>query len=666
MWLKRTRMGGRPRRGFHGEQSLRTVKPSRPVVQLPSVAWRVAAIGMLAVVIFAMILFRLWFLQILSGAQYVAQANNNRLRTVKVIAPRGSILDRTGKVLVDNRPGLAIGIRPMDVPAGELRPVVRRLATVLHVSGGRLRVQLAQHTGRTVAQLDQHVGAGGFDLVVLKEDVSRAVRSYILEHQLSFPGVEVQKTCLRDYPMGDLAAHVLGYTGEISPEQLKMSRYKGYLAGDVIGQLGVENTYDRWLRGRDGALKVEVDAMGRPKRPVPGGRLPQPGDNLVLTLDAKVQRATQNALLSGISLAHSQHFWSANAGAAVVMDANTGGIVAMASYPTYDPKVWVGGIKPRWMKYFNKASSNRPLLNRVDQGTYPVGSTFKVIDSVAALEEGVITPGTTFTCTGSYRPPNVTGTALWHCWAPLGHGTIDLTTALTESCDVYFYNVGYAFYRRKGTELEDWTKRLGLGHTTGIDIPGEYAGLVPTPDWLRQTFTNPVDKIWKPGNSINLAIGQGYLLATPLQMAVAYAAVANGGSIVRPHLGDKIVDASGKLVHRITPAPPRKLDVSKTNLDVVRHALRLAASSPIGTSAPVFAGYPIAVAGKTGTAQVYGKADYSWYVSYAPADHPKYVVAVMIEQGGHGGSAAAPATRLIYDSLFNVQAGKVVPTGHAD
>ena len=657
MWLKRTRMGGRPRRGFHGEQSLRTVKPSRPVVQLPSVAWRVAAIGMLAVVIFAMILFRLWFLQILSGAQYVAQANNNRLRTVKVIAPRGSILDRTGKVLVDNRPGLAIGIRPMDVPAGELRPVVRRLATVLHVSGGRLRVQLAQHTGRTVAQLDQHVGAGGFDLVVLKEDVSRAVRSYILEHQLSFPGVEVQKTCLRDYPMGDLAAHVLGYTGEISPEQLKMSRYKGYLAGDVIGQLGVENTYDRWLRGRDGALKVEVDAMGRPKRPVPGGRLPQPGDNLVLTLDAKVQRATQNALLSGISLAHSQHFWSANAGAAVVMDANTGGIVAMASYPTYDPKVWVGGIKPRWMKYFNKASSNRPLLNRVDQGTYPVGSTFKVIDSVAALEEGVITPGTTFTCTGSYRPPNVTGTALWHCWAPLGHGTIDLTTALTESCDVYFYNVGYAFYRRKGTELEDWTKRLGLGHTTGIDIPGEYAGLVPTPDWLRQTFTNPVDKIWKPGNSINLAIGQGYLLATPLQLVQLMDLVALEGRAMRPHVLKRVEDGRGRTVMSVTPQVSRRVSVAKSTWDLLKRGLWGCVNYSSGTGHRCHL-ENLAVAGKTSTIQNPHGEDHAAFVAYAPAGDPEVVVATFIEHGQAGVNLAALLTRSVLESWDDIRRGK--------
>ena len=660
-------MAGKPRWGFHGEHPLRTVKPGRPVVQLPSVAWRVAAIGTLAVALFAIIFFRLWFLQILSGTQYIAQANDNRLRTVKVVAPRGSILDRNGTVLVDNRPGLAIGIRPMDVPVGELRPLVKRLAAVVHVPASKLRAQLVQHTGRTMAELDAHVGAGGFDLVVLQEDANRAAVSYVLEHQMSFPGVEIQKSYLRDYPLGDLAAHVLGYTGEISPDQLKMTRYTGYAAGDVIGQLGVENTYDRWLRGRDGSLRVEVDAMGKPKRTVAGGRLPQPGDNLMLTLDGKVQRAAQDALLYGINLAHGQGFRSADAGAAVVMDVHSGAILAMASYPTYDPKVWVGGISTKAMKYFNEPSANQPLLNRADQGTYPVGSTFKAIDSVAALEEGVITPGTTFTCTGSYRPPHVLGNALWKDWSyPAGHGTIDLTTALAESCDVYFYNVGYAFYGRKGTELEDWAKRLGLGHPTGLDIPGEYAGVVPTPDWLKRTFTNPVDKIWKPGNSINLAIGQGYLLATPLQMAVAYAAIANDGAIVQPHLGAKIVAADGKLVYKLTPAKPRQLDISTANLEVIRRGLRLAASAPIGTSAPVFAGYPVAVAGKTGTAQVAGKSDYSWYVSYAPADHPQYVVAVMIEQGGHGGTAAAPAARRIYDALFHVRGDKTVQTGHAD
>ena len=633
----------RPRARIRREGPLRTGRKDKPIIQLPSVALRAAMVVGVTVVLVGMILFRLWFLQILSGHTYVREANDNRLRSVKVVAPRGVILDRNGKVLVDNRAGLAIGIRPMDVPHGQLAGVVRRLSKVLHMSSGEVRKQLELHTGYP------------YDLAVVKDDVSKKVVSYILEHQLSFPGVEVQQSYLRDYPYGSLAAHVLGYLGEISPEQLKLPRYRTYAAGDEIGVAGVEYTYDRWLRGRDGSLKIQVDAMGRPKTgslPI-GGRAPEPGDNLQLTIDAKVQHAAERALLAGINLAHQGGDWAADGGAAVAMDVHTGAVLALASDPTYDPAVWAGGITNKAFRRLQAKGANNPLLDRVIQEAKGVGSTFKTIDAVAGLEQGVITPSSTFYCPGYYKNHGQT----WTCWLPTGHGSVNLTTALEESCDVYFYNVGYAFYQRPGTELEDWAVRLGLGKPTGIDLPGEYSGLVPTPQWRQKYFTNAIDKLWKPGNSINLAIGQGDLEATPLQMAVAYAAVANGGYVVTPHVGLKIVTPQGKLVHELQPPQPRKLDVSSAYLDVVRHGLSLAATGPVGTSSPIFNGYPVPVAGKTGTAEVAGKGDYSWYISFAPSDHPKYVVAVMIEQGGHGGSAAAPAARLIYDALFHVRGG---------
>jgi penicillin-binding protein 2 len=622
------------------DRPIRTVRADKPIVQPPSVALRVAILGTLAIAVFVVILFRLWFLQILTGTQYVAQANDNRLRTVKLVPPRGTIVDRNGRVLVGNRPGNAIGIRPMDVPPGELDPLIRRLARVLRVPRREIRRQLREHASNP------------YDLVVIKEDVGRRVFSYILERKSSFPGVEVQKNYLRDYPGGTLAAQLLGYTGEISAQQLEQSRFKGYSPGDVIGLSGVEYTYDRWLRGYDGALKVEVDAFGRPKKTVPGGRLPVPGDSLVLTIDQRIQRTAERAVQQGIDLAHAGHNWGADAGAAVVMDARNGELLAMASYPTYDPAVFANGLTTKEWKALTRPQANHPLMNRAAQEAKGVGSTFKLIDAVAGLEEGVISPYTTFTCTGSLESYGQT----FRCWIyPGAHGTVALDLALEESCDVYFYNVGLAFYHRQGTELEDWATRLGLGHATGLDIPGEVPGRVPTPEWRKEYFSDPVDKLWKPGNSINLAIGQGDLEVTPLQMAVAYAAVANGGSVVVPHLGLKVVSADGALVQRFPGPPKKKLDISLATLDAVRRGIRLASSGPVGTSTSVFAGFPVAVAGKTGTAQVYGKQDYSWYVSWAPADDPKYVVAVMIEQGGHGGAAAAPAARLIYDALFNVR-----------
>jgi len=654
------------------ERPIRTGRRDKPIIQLPSVALRAALIFGLVLVLFAVILFRLWFLQILSGQQFVAQANDNRLRSVKVVAPRGTITDRNGRVIVANRPGLAVGIRLMDVPEGRLDAAVVELARVLHRDPQKVRKEIVAHlqpswpTG--VPRSWRSVTEGkvvSLDLLVIKEDVSREVLSYILEHAQSFPGVEIQKNYLRDYPDGDLAAHLLGNLGEVTAEELKMSRFKGYNAGDVVGQSGLEWTYDLWLRGRDGVAKVEVDAMGRPKGhdPVPGGRLPEPGDTLVTTLDADVQQGAEEALQYGIRLAQTGGSPAANGGAAVVLDADNGEVLAMASYPSFDPAEWVGGISTKDYKKYTKKSANVPLLNRAIQESKAVGSTFKPVDAVAALEEGVITPGFSAFCPGSYVAPNTLDNLKFLCWAHDGHGTLDLVGAITQSCDVYFYNVGYLFYQRKGTELADWAVRMGMGKTTGIDIPGEVAGRIPTPDWKESYYESEIDKIWKPGDSINLSVGQGNMEATPLQLAVSYAAIANGGSVVTPHIGLRIVDPQGRTVRTLGAGKPRKVDVSPATLDVVRRGITDAANSPSGTSFGVFAGYPVKVAGKTGTAEVYDSqvmhnVDYAWYASYAPANDPRYVVVVMIEKGGHGGATAAPATRLIYDRLFKLKSDR--------
>jgi penicillin-binding protein 2 len=650
----------RPRREpLRRERPIRTGRPDRPIVQLPSIALRVALLVGLAAALIAVILFRLWFLQVLSGKQFEARANDNRLRAVKIVAPRGPIMDREGNVLVENRPGLAVGIRPMDVPQGQLDTVIGRLATVLGMQEVQIRRKLRQSTGLTVAALDSREAPGGYDLVVVDEDVGRRPVSRILERNALFPGVEVRKDYLRSYPMGELAAQVLGHLGEIDREQLDERRYAGYKSGDVIGQGGVESTYDRWLRGRDGLARIEVDAMGRPKsrEAVAGGRLPEPGDTLVLTLDSKVQAKAEQALRYGIDLAHQTKNWRANGGAAVVMDVKNGELLALASYPTFDPAVWVDGLTAKEWKQLSDPDANQPLLSKAFQGVYAPGSTFKAIDAVAGLEEGVIVPSTRYYCNGHYPPTGELGGSTWVCWTPYGHGSPDLAAALAQSCDVYFYNVGYAFYNRAGTELADWAERLGLGKVTGLDVPGEVGGRVPTPEWRKEYFTDPIDQLWKPGNSINLSIGQGDLEVTPLQMAVAYAAIANGGTVVQPHLGQKILSPEGKLVRKLGTGKPKKIGMSATTLDAVRRGLRLAATD--GTSAAVFASYPVAVAGKTGTAEVFGKSDYAWYASYAPADDPRYVVVVLIEQGGHGGTAAAPAARMIYDALFNLRSDKV-------
>jgi len=654
-----------PKEPVRRERPIRTGRPDRPLIQVPSVALRVALLVGVAAVLIAVILFRLWFLQVLTGKSFEAQANDNRLRAVKIVAPRGPILDRQGKVLVENRPGLAVGIRPMDVPEGQLGTVIGRLAEVLEAPKSRIARRLRQATGLTLAQLDAREAPGGYDLVVVDEDVDRRVVSRLLERNALYPGVEVRKDYLRNYPMGTSAAHLLGHLGEISQEQLKEKRRQGYAAGDVIGQGGVESTYDRWLRGVDGLARIEVDALGRPKsrEPVAGGRLAEPGDTLVLTIDARVQARAEEALRYGIELAHRDQEWGAAGGAAVVMDVRNGELLALASYPTFDPEVWADGLTDKEWKRLSDAKANQPLVSKAFQGVYAAGSTFKAIDAVAALEEGVIVPSTRYYCNGSYPPSGDIGGSTWRCWTPYGHGSPDLATALAQSCDVYFYNVGYAFYNRAGTELADWAGRLGLGKVTGLDIPGEVAGRVPTPEWRSEYFEDPIDKIWKPGNSINLSIGQGDLEVTPLQMAVAYAAIANGGTVVQPHLGLKVLSPEGKLVRKVE-ADKKKLGISQLTLDAVHEGLRLAATE--GTSAAVFASYPVAVSGKTGTAEVAGKGDYAWYASYAPSGDPRYAVVVLIEQGGHGGTAAAPAARMIYDALFGLRGDKVTGTTNSD
>jgi len=610
----------------------------------PSIALRVAIVVGVAVVLVGVILFRLWFLQILSAGHFVAEANDNRLRTVKIVAPRGAIVDRDGTVIVENRPGLAVGVRPMDVPEEEFEVVTRRLARVLGMAPKKLRRELDEY------------GGYAYDLVVVKEDVSRKVVGRILERKDLFPGVEVQRNYLRSYPQGELAAHLLGNLGEINAEQLEERAYRGYAAGDVIGQGGVESSYDRWLRGRDGVAKLEVDAFGRPKRRDPvGGRLPEPGDTLVLTLDAEVQKRAEEALRYGIDLAHENQDWAANGAAAVVLDVRSGEVLAMASYPSFDPDLWVGGLSPKDWARLSKPSANQPVVNKAFQGQYAPGSVYKVVDAIAGLEEGVISPFTRHYCNGRFPSSGEIGKEHWYCWLDGGHGHDDVVEALSESCDVFFYNVGYSFYQRPGSELAEWSVRLGLGRPTGLDIPGEVDGLVPTPEWRQEYFETEVDKIWKPGNSILMAIGQGDLQVTPLQMAVVYAAIANGGTVVRPHLGQKTLSPQGKVTRKFTVESRRTLDVTSGMLDQVRRGLRMAAT--VGTSGPVFAGYPIAVAGKTGTAEVFGKGDYAWYASYAPYDKPKYAVVVMIEQGGHGGAVAAPAARMIYDALFDLDTG---------
>lgn len=597
----------------------------------PSLALRAGVLGGIAVLLFAILIFRIWFLQILSGEQYVAMAEDNRIRFIPEEAPRGIIYDRNHQPLVENRAGLAVTVFPASLknPAQELPGLSQAIGVPLE----DIQKQLDLHKEDT------------YSSVVVKKDITMEQKSYLIERiPLYFPGVDIKKLPLRDYPSAQ-AVHVLGHVGQIDEQELADPHFQGHKAGDEVGQDGVEYQYDQYLKGADGGREVEVDAAGRPKREVRSIKA-QPGNNVVISLDSRIQKATEDSLAFGINLAHSKNFPAANGAAAVVMNPKTGEIYAMASYPSYDPKVWVGGISTANYQSLTAEGMNDPLLNRAMSGQYPPASTFKAVTAMAGLQEGIINPLTDFTCTGVWDVLSQP----FKCWGV--HGKTELRKAIIQSCDTYFYNVGYLFYKANSQGIQRWARELGLGSATGVDLPGEAVGRVPDPEWKQAFGETEIDKMWLPGNSVNLAIGQGDMLATPLQMAATYSIIANGGRTVKPHVGlwaeDKV---TGKLVANFQPDEGAQVPVSMENLRPIQEGLA-GATSPGATVGDTFVGFNVPVAGKTGTAQVAGKSDYAWFIGYAPASDPQVVVAVLIEQGGSSGNVAAPTVRKIMEGFF--------------
>jgi penicillin-binding protein 2 len=608
------------------------------MIVTPSLALRVAILGGIALVLFAIIFFRLWYLQVLSGDKYLAEANDNRVREVKVEAPRGEILDRNGTVLVDNRTALAVQVMPQRLdkdPARRARET-RRLAEVLGTRPGKLRRQIA-HDAKVLP----------FSPVTLKTDVSLDTVLYLQENQTRFPGVDVERVFLRKYPHDTIGAHLFGTLGEVTKQQLKDSRYEGVQLGDRVGQSGIEYSYDRYLRGRNGASRIQVDAMGRPKGEL-SIRDPVPGKQLRLSIDFGVQKAGQAALTS-----------FGKPGGFVAMDPRNGQVLGLGSNPSFDPNVFAKGVSTSVYKRLQDPNNGAPLADRAIQGLYPTGSTFKVISSTAALQSGLLTPSTVLFDGGSL---NVGGISFRNAGGA-SYGALALPRALQVSSDVFFYRVGLMADQRGGDIIQKWARRLGIGHPTGIDLPGEVAGLVPSPAWRNRLFRKHLtDRPWTPGDNINFAVGQGDLQADPLQMATAYSTIANGGRVVTPHIGMRVEDSDGRTLQEIDPGPKRRLDISATTRSAIISGLRAAANDPGGTSEPVFRGFPITVAGKTGTAERGAQGDQSWYVVMAPYNDPRIVVAVTIERGGFGAEAAAPAARRILAAYFGIKGKKAVGT----
>jgi penicillin-binding protein 2 len=477
--------------------------------------------------------------------------------------------------------------------------------------------------------------------VVLPHPAS-ALAGYLDERSDSYPGFTVTYLPSRSYQQGAFGSTFLGLLGQVSPSMLGTSLYPKAKPGETVGVSGVEARYDRYLNGGFDHARVRVDSMGRVVGQLQHGAI-HGLPTLQLTIDAQLQRAADKAVKDGIALARANGHADAQAGAAVVMNPYTGAIYALSSYPTFNQVA--AADNPAYLaRLYADKGVNPPLLNQATQGVYPTGSTFKPIVAEAALSEGLITPSTPQLCSGSFT---IGGTTFHNVEAGV-YESMSLPTALAQSCDTWFYRLGDKFFLRGSQGIQRWAKLLGLGHPTGFDVPGESPGLIPTPAWLERTQHTP----WYEGQTINLSIGQGYLQVTPLQLAVAYSALVNGGTVVRPHVGKAIL--RGESVQTLRFKPIRK--VKLTDVWAIKQGLFEAAHSPGGTSTSIFGNFPVPVAGKTGTAESGpGRSDHSWYASWAPADHPKVVVVVLIAHGGFGAEAAAPAAKEIYQAFFKLK-----------
>lgn len=652
----------------------------------PQLAMRVAIIGGFALAMFAIVFFRLWFLQVLSGDQYLAQASTNRVRDVVIQAPRGRMLDRHGKVLVDNQRAVAVVVSPPKLPADPVART-RELARLSRVIGSSTRPH-ACTIGRQVVRVmdvECQVRRGVWNLpyadVTVQTGVPPAVYDYLAERAQEFSGVSIEPVFVRSYPLGDVGAQLFGTVGQIDATELRDPHFKGVRGGTIVGQSGLEYTYDHYLRGIDGAERVQVDALGQPKGYL-RERAPVHGENLRLSIDADLEKEGQAALATGIALANGLGN-PAQGGAYVALDPRNGEVLAMGSAPSYNPDLLTRPITQRVYDRLLGRAADNPQINRAIAGAYPVGSTFKIVTATAALVTGLITPGWVYDDVGTFRE----GTLVRRNAGGAVYGPVALAQAIQESVDTFFYYLGARLNvppagHPQGGALQQWARAFGFGRPTGIDLGSEASGLIPTPAWRDQVnrtqarcermyrtdrrralalysagcvFADGTNRSWSEGDNTSLAVGQGDFLATPLQLAVAYAAIENGGTIVRPHVGLQVADVHGRVLQAIDPKPARHIDIPRDDLDAIRQGLNEAAQQQGGTSYDVMGTFPKPVFAKTGTAQHTGRPDQSWYVAYVPDPVRPIVVAATIESGGFGAQAAAPAVRLILSQWFGVK-----------
>ncbi len=584
----------------------------------------------LVLVAFGILVLRLWFLQVLNGPLYRTKSENNRFQLEDIPPFRGIIYDRKGEVLVGNRPSYNLYV----VPEG----VQDRAGLV-----SNLKRMVGLDPALVEQRLDQTSRSYPFRPVCLKKDISRDELAIIETHRFNLPGVVIKVKPQRHYIYRSLGAHILGYLGEISEAQLKGGAYPENRQGDLVGKSGIELKWQMYLNGKRGGEQVEVDAAGRKIRVI--SRMPPvPGASIYLTIDKELQAMAENAL-------------AGKKGAIVALDPQTGKVLALASSPSFDPNLFIGGIdRATWKRI--SSSKDYPLQNRALAGQYPPGSVFKIIVALAGLEEGIIDPDEEILCNGEYT----LGERTYHCWKKTGHGKVNLHRALRESCDIYFYKVG----KRLGVDrIARYAKMFGLGRKTGIDVGQERTGLVPTRRWKLKKFGIP----WQAGETVSLSIGQSFLLVTPIQLANIISAVFNGGILYRPQVTARVGEVRLERIYEFRPEVMGRLHIKPEHLQLVRDALIGAVNEPHGTGWRAKL-KEMVVAGKTGTAQVVTLEkekvvdqkggippelrDHAWFVAVAPADSPRIALAVLVENGGHGGRAAAPIAKEMIKAYLGV------------
>ena len=674
-----------------------------------STALRLTFLSLLVVSLFVLLFARMWYLQIMAGDQYQVEATGNAVRTVVLDAPRGNITDRHGEPIVRNRYAGVISVVPDEM--GDRRDeVLAELADMLNM------------TVEEIEQREHRATAGPFRPRPILIDVPDNVLSYIHEYSSTeFPGVYAETMPLREYPNGRAGAHLLGYVSEIWSEELDEERYADYRAGNMVGRGGIEEVYESELRGVDGHRRLEVDAVGNVLREL-DEELPQPGSDVRLSLDLEIQQMVEEALAEGIQVARGTADtgdgegrggnYRAVGGSAIVTAPN-GEVLAMASYPDFDPEAFTGGVSVSDYDYLTSEEAHYPLLNRAVQSTLPPGSIFKVVTAAAALEGGFVSTGDAVDCPAQWTWDENEGQQVYPNWdTGQDHGHIPVTEALARSCNTVFFDLARRMYNAEVNALnamtdespppmevleelpeaiQEMSRDFGLGEPTGVDLTSDRSGVVPGREWRRAFWENTREStctqaeatdpgqhhdtlmdlcqygyIWRGGDAVNMAIGQGDLQTTPLQMANVFTALANGGTVYEPRVASEIVSADGESTP-IQPEINRELPVSAATLDFIEQGLIQTNHTDMGTASEAFNDMPVSIAGKTGTAEYRPRQPIAWYSGYGPAEQPDYIVTVMIEEGGGGGLIAAPVANRIFEGLFdNVEETQITPGEETD